>query len=98
MENEEWLAIEFICENLRIDVTFIQDLNERGLIEILVSEHKSYLLKTQIGELEKIIRLHQELEINLAGIEVISNLLGQITNLKEEVRRLNTKIQRLENE
>ncbi|MFT7364613.1 MAG: hypothetical protein ACI9UV_002823, partial [Algoriphagus sp.] len=45
-------------------------------------------------DLEKVLRLHKELDVNLEGIDVILNLLGKVESLQME---LNLAKQRLGN-
>ena len=49
---------------------------------------ESYLHLEQINDLERILRFHVDLEINLAGIEVITHLLKKIDSLEKELKTL----------
>ena len=42
--------------------------------------------------MEKIIRLHYDLEINMEGIEVIKNMLDKMEALQDEVRKLQNRL------
>jgi hypothetical protein len=44
------------------------------------------------------IRLHHELDINLAGIEAITHLLQRVENMHEEMRLLRNRLQRYEHD
>jgi chaperone modulatory protein CbpM len=39
------------------------------------------------------IRLHHDLEINIAGIEAISHLLDRVESLNEDIRMMRNKLQ-----
>ena len=43
-------------------------------------------------QVEKMIRLHYDLNINLEGVDVIYNLLNQVNSLKKEITDLQNKL------
>ncbi|MBI1767214.1 MAG: chaperone modulator CbpM [Bacteroidetes bacterium] len=92
MENEHLIAIEEFCNHYKVEPSFIYTLVEFRLIEIVTVEEKKYLLKDQIREVEKMIRMHYDLDINIEGIEAISHLLQRLDNLQEEVNALKNRI------
>ena len=85
MNKEELVLIEQFCQHHGIEVNFISSLQDYGMIEIILIEEKEYFPSEQLAEIEKIIRLHQDLEINLEGIDVIMNLLNQIDDFKNQL-------------
>lgn len=85
METKNLILIEQLCSHHNIEVSFINSLHEFGLIEIVVIEDNKYLSHEQLKDIEKMMRLHYELEINMQGIDAISNLLVQINNLQQEL-------------
>jgi hypothetical protein len=56
-----------------------------GLIKIQIYEEVQYIDTDSIYEVEKIIRMHNELDVNLEGIDVALNLLQQIEDLQNEL-------------
>ena len=97
MENEDLLPVELLCSHYNIEVSFITSLTEFGLLEITTVEETRYLYKTQIKDLEKLIRLHYELDINMEGIDAISHLLRRIDNLHEELTALKNRLRLYKN-
>ncbi len=85
METNNLILIEQFCSNYEIEFSFIDSLHEHGIIEIISINEKKYLLNEQLKNVEKAIRFHYELNINMEGIDVISNLLDQINELKQEL-------------
>jgi len=61
---------------------------------VVIVEEKSYILPDQVSDLEKLSRLHYEMEINLEGLEAIVHLQEKIKALKEEVDFLQRKLER----
>lgn len=92
MENRKLILIETFCEYHEVEYSFINSLSERGLIEIVLEENKSYILEDQLNEIEKMIRLHQDLELNIAGIDTALYLLQRIEDLKLELTAMKNKM------
>jgi hypothetical protein len=75
-----------------VEVSFIDALHQSDLIEIIRVEKEVFLPVHQISQLEKMVRLHYEMNINLEGIEAINTLLLQINQLQKQVVSLNNKL------
>jgi uncharacterized protein YoxC len=48
--------------------------------------------------LERLVRLHQDLNINLEGLGAVSHLLHKVNALQEEVQKLRKRVQKYERE
>lgn len=96
MDPKEYILISEFCESHEIQYSFIDALNDFGLLEIVVIENDQYLAPDQIRELEKMMRLHYELEINLQGIDAINNLLSRVAALQDRVQYLENRLKRFE--
>ena len=88
MEEKNLIATADICVYHDVEYTFITSLGEAGLLEFEVIDHRNYLPYEELPKLERMIRLHHELEINLAGIEAITHLLERVEQMQGEMRRL----------
>jgi hypothetical protein len=84
-------ANEF-CASHNIRISFINSLQEAGLIEIATIEETEYIHESQLNELEKIVRLYYELDINLEGIESVIHLLQRINDMQEEITFLKNRL------
>jgi MerR HTH family regulatory protein len=82
------LASEF-CLYHNIEISFIHSLRDRALIETIVKESEIFLPISGLAHLEKIMRLHFDLEINLEGIETIAHLLARIQFMQGRIAELN---------
>ncbi|MGJ8744296.1 chaperone modulator CbpM [Polaribacter sp.] len=98
METQNLISIQQFCEHYSIPTTFMNQLKEYELIEVIVENDDHYIKITQITEVEKMIRLHYDLNINLEGVDVIYNLLNQVESLKKEINNLQNKLNFYENE
>ena len=92
MQTEYLIAIDEFCTKHNIEVSFINSLQQTGLIEIIIIEEVGFIQIEQIQQLEKFIRFYYELDINLEGIETISHLLQRVTDLQEEITDLRNKL------
>ena len=92
MNEKDLITIQQFCVHYNIPITFIDSLNEYELIEVIALENAKYISVTQIKDIEKMIRLHFDLEINIEGVHAISSLLRQVESLQDEVKKLNNKL------
>ncbi|MGD0341843.1 MAG: chaperone modulator CbpM [Bacteroidales bacterium] len=84
-------ANEF-CASHNIEISFIDSLQEAGLIEITTIKETAYIQESQLSELEKVVRLYYDLDINLEGIETVKYLLQRINNMQEEITLLKNRL------
>lgn len=84
-------AIEF-CEIHNIEISFIRSLHETGLIEIKTIDESGFIPVNQLPQLEKMVRLYNELDINIEGLDAINHLLNRIVDLNMEVNMLKNRL------
>jgi hypothetical protein len=60
-------------------------LHQFGLIEVIIHDDQKYLHQEQLKEVEKMMRMHYELDINMEGIDVISHLLKRMNSLQKDI-------------
>ncbi len=92
METENLIPVQQIVTHHKIEISFINSLYDFGLIEITTIEETRYVLKEQMSEIEKMIRLHYELDINLEGVETISHLLKRVEIMQDEMTILKNRL------
>tara|TARA_R110002020_G_scaffold454898_3_gene670876 strand:- start:1059 stop:1361 length:303 start_codon:yes stop_codon:yes gene_type:complete len=85
MAQQEFILIETLCTHYEIEVSFVDSLYDLGLLEIHTIEHTRYIPEEKVTDLERMIRIHQDLEVNPEGIDVIFNLLRKVDDLKNEL-------------
>ena len=98
MEAQEYISINQLCNTYEVEVTFFNELNEVGLIEIITIEEQQCLHHNNIGELEKIIRMHHDLDVNVQGIDVVFNLLKKVDALQEKLIETENRLRIYEND
>jgi MerR HTH family regulatory protein len=92
MESNELIPVHHFCVIHSVELSFIESLQQYGLVEITSIEEKRYLKESQLGELEKFVRLHYDLDINIEGIEAISHLLQQLQDIQARNMQLQNRL------
>lgn len=88
MQPENLIPADVFCAHHHIEVSFIQSLQEYGLLEITTVEGKRFISEEQLNEAEKLKRLHYDMHINMEGLDAIRNLLHQMQHLQQEMMNL----------
>jgi hypothetical protein len=92
METEQLIPILEFARHYGIEVSFIDSLREVGLIEIITVGDTQYVHEDRISDMERMIRLHYGLEINLEGVDAVSRLLERIDLLQQEIVALKNRL------
>ena len=92
MQNEELIPASEFCNRYNIEYTFITSLQQSGLLQVTTIEQDGFIPYSELHKLEKLIRLHYELEINLEGIEAITYLLQKVEAMQSEISYLRSKL------
>ena len=98
MQTEEMIIVNEFCVHHNINISFINALQQSGLIDITQRDEILYLHESQLPHLEKIVRLYYEMDINLEGIETITYLLSRMNEMQQEIRTLHTRLNLYEND
>ena len=88
MAKKKLIPAEDFCIWHRVEYTFINSLQDAGLLTIEIIDQKPFVHENELYKLEKMIRLHNDLEINIAGIEAITHLLERVEVMQDELRVL----------
>ena len=92
MTNEEMVAAHDFCVSHQIEESFLHSLCESGLLEITTFEETVFISRDRLPDLERMVRLHYEMDINLEGIEAIYHLLEQVKAIQEEMKSLRNRL------
>ncbi|HEX8562072.1 MAG TPA: chaperone modulator CbpM [Flavobacterium sp.] len=85
---EELISITEFCNYYSIKPTFVDMLEDSGIIQLRSHGIQKYIHEEQLNELERYRMLHFELHINLEGIDAIRHLLQRQSELLSEIERL----------
>lgn len=92
METENMIPVNEFCIYHNIELSFIYSMNESGLIDITTFEENICVPASQLKQLEQLMRLNQELDINVEGIESIVYLLQRIKDMQLHIVQLNNRL------
>lgn len=92
MNKENFIPLNTLCTHYKVEMSFFSSLNENGLLEITTINDTRCVHFEKISDIEKIIRMHNELDVNIEGIDVVFNLLEKIDNLQNELISLKNRL------
>lgn len=88
----ELIIVSEYCRKCRIEPSFIDLLQEEGLIDVRTEDGEHYLLVSQLPEVERYSRMYYDLSINMEGIDVIHHLLERIEEMHREMDSLRNQL------
>ncbi|MCA6078823.1 chaperone modulator CbpM [Fulvivirga sedimenti] len=97
MKKENYIPLQQLCISHEVEISFFDGLERMGLIHLVVIEQTSYIHHDELPDIEKMIRLHHELEINMEGIDVVINLLRKIEHLQDKLNETRNRLRLYEN-
>lgn len=92
MQTENLIAVNEFCVHHHIEISFINLLQQNGLINITSMDETEFIEAQQLPQLEKYTRLYYDLDINLEGIETVTHLLQKIKVLQDEITTLRNRL------
>jgi hypothetical protein len=92
MDSTRYIPINELCERYEIEVSFIRELGDFGLVRIIKESDGECIDHDTLADVERMIRLHYDLDINMAGIEAIHHLLERVRIMQRELTDLKNKL------
>ena len=92
METKELIVIEEFCKSHDIPVSFFDSLNEYSLVKIVRLEEQECVPVSDLPTIEKMMRLHYDMQVNFEGIDIITNLLRDIEAMQSELKELRNRV------
>lgn len=86
------IVLSEFCVSHSVERSFVQSLEEYGLIETVTIDQSVYIYIGELPKLERIIRLHRDLNINPEGIDVINELLMRMDTMQHEMNDLKNRL------
>ena len=93
MHPTEMIPARDFCVLHNIELSFIRILEEHGMIETVTIEETLFVPNVQLERLEKIVRLHGDLDINVEGIDTIIHLLQRIEDMQAQIMQLKNRLE-----
>ena len=92
MNQSKSIKIEILSLHYQVDSSFFLQLNEIGLLELQFVDEVPCVDEQHIAVLDKMIRLHQDLELNPQSLDVVLNLLEKITSLEKSLNETQNRL------
>ena len=89
---EHLISTDDFCRHYKVEYSFITSLQQNGLIEIITINQHSFINHDHLKNVERLVRLHYDLDINLEGIEAITYLLNRVKNMQDEIVALKNRL------
>ena len=89
---EDLIPASQFCAYHHVEINFVHLHEQAGLSETVLEEQSIYLQPNQLGRLEKLVRLHQDLAVDPTDLDIVSDLLERLEGLQDQVTRLRNRL------
>ena len=96
MAEEKYIQIRDFCQGHALEETFLYELQEFDLIRIVEVGRQPAIHRRELHRLERLVRLHHDLEISPQGLQAVQHLLNRLEAMQDELWQLRRKLGRLE--
>ncbi|MDB5000763.1 MAG: hypothetical protein JWP67_2932 [Mucilaginibacter sp.] len=86
------ITVNDFCVYHNVEYAFVDYLADAGLVKVKSVNKTNYIPIDEIQKLERLVRLHNELEINEPGIATINNLLQRLEDMQHEMSYLKSRL------
>ncbi|MDO5663980.1 MAG: chaperone modulator CbpM [Bacteroidia bacterium] len=76
-----------------VEEAFIDSLCELGLIRVSDADNRRFVEYDELEELEQFVRWHNDMDINVEGIEALYHMLSRVKTLQIEIENLRNELQ-----
>ena len=97
-KEKEYIPVVQLCQYYKLEIAFFSELQDIGLIEITTYEKQQCIPQERISDVEKIVRLHKELGLNLEGVDVVLNLLQKVDQLQRDLTKTKNRLRLYEDQ
>jgi chaperone modulatory protein CbpM len=94
----KYIAVEEFCTHHGVEVMLVRAFADFGLVRLMVEENREFVPDEEVPRLERMLRLSQELEVNLEGIDIILHMREELKQLRREADHLRYRLRQLEAE
>lgn len=84
----ELIIVSKYCHKCHIEPSFIEMLEEGGLITVRTEAGEHYLLVSELPNVERYSRMYYDLSINMEGIDAIHHMLERMEGMRREIASL----------
>ena len=92
MSKENLIPIKQLCRHYQVEISLFSELNSLGIIEVLTIEDSHFIHEDKISVVEKVVRIQNDLNVNLEGVDTVLNLLDKINELQTELNAVKNRL------
>jgi len=92
MLTDQLISVHEFCSYHQLDITFVETLEQQGLIQITTVEQGLYIQPDAVAPLERLVRLHQDLAIHTDDLDVVNELVERIESLQQQITQLQNRL------
>ena len=92
MATQDMITAQDFCIHHNVEISFIQSLNESGLIEVTQQEETLCVPLHQLPQVEKMVRVYYDMDINMERLETITHLLNRMNEMQQEIVKLQNRL------
>ncbi|WP_374951468.1 chaperone modulator CbpM [Mucilaginibacter sp.] len=92
MRTDNLITVSDFCVFHNVEYTFVDYLADAGLVKVTAVNQINCIPIDEIQKLERLVRLHNELDINEPGVATINNLLQKLEDMEHEMSYLRSKL------
>jgi len=92
MDREKYILVSHFCAQTQIEISFVENLQEYGLVNFEKKENDIFIKERDIAEIEKMFRLHRDLGINFEGLDAISQMLNRLRRMEKDILKLQKRL------
>ena len=92
MSKENLILVNKLCTHYEVEMVLFHHLQELGIIELKTIDDSHFIHEDKIGVVEKVIRIHRDLNVNLEGVDTVLNLLEKINALQTELNTVKNRL------
>lgn len=92
MAQEKYILVSHYCKQTHIEDSFVQTLQEYGLVTIAQKENDAFIDENDISEIERMFRLHHDLGINFEGLDAIKQMLKRMRKMEKDLNLLQKRL------
>lgn len=85
MSEEHLIPVEQICVHHHVSESFVHALHDCGLVHIRRVATVEYLPTEEMRALEKLLRLHEDLQLDAETLDLVTGLLDRIEILQKKL-------------
>jgi hypothetical protein len=85
-------ALTEYCTIHQVDPSFVESLEEEGLIMVVTKDRERFIHEEQLPTLEVFTRWHVDMGINTQGIDAMHNLITKIHKLHIELNEIRQRL------